>query len=291
MFIFFSAFNITHIYYLSVMTPGIAAMTGIALSSLWSLYKRRGLGGYILPVALALNSVVQAVIISRYAGWGQWLTPLIVNSGICLSFALILLRIFFFERKGVFRLAFTLMAVCVAFFFVAPAIWSASPIIYGLSEGNPVAMPESSMNARSQNTALLRQNRTESESVKVYETDVIRYLMRNREGSEYIVAVQNAGTAANIILSTGMPVMTIGGYSGNDPILKVKSFEQMIQKGNVRYFLINRSADPRGQSTILKWISRNGHMIPPAEIEGESTHYINIEEYSLYCLNATKKGI
>jgi len=291
MFVFFSAVNITHVYYLSVMTPGIAAMTGIGLSSLWSLYKNRGFGGYILPVALALNSAVQAFIISRYAGWSEWLAPLVVISCVCLSFALILLKIFFLERKGVFRLAFTLMAVCIALLFAAPAIWSASPIIYGLSQGNPIAIPESSMNAQTQNTALLRQNRTESESVKVFQSDVIRYLMRNRKGSEYIGAVQNAGTAENIILSTGMPVMTIGGYNGSDPILTIKAFERIVKKGNIRYFLINRSVDPRGQSAILKWITRNGHVISPSEIEGKSTHYINIAGYSLYYFNATQKGI
>jgi hypothetical protein len=45
------------------------------------------------------------------------------------------------------------------------------------------------------------------------------YLIGNREAARFLVAVPNANVAAPLIISTGLPVMAIGGYLGDDPIL------------------------------------------------------------------------
>lgn len=293
LFVFFSSINITHRYYLSVMTPGIAAMTGIGLSSMWSLYKREGGEGYYLPAALALNSAVQALIISRYtnAGWAHWLAPLVANACICIAFALILIRRYFIRRKGMQRLTGILAAVCIAFLFAAPAVWSSSPIIYGISQANPVALPERSLNVPV--SSIIQSggtSRSTSNSLANYESNVIRYMMGNRKGSKYVGAVQDVGTAEDLILSTGKPVVTIGGFSGNDPILTLEEFKRMVQAGKVRYFLFNLSVH-RLPSAITGWVMQNGKVIPPAEIAGGNVPYSGPSKYVLYALNAdqTKK--
>jgi hypothetical protein len=47
-------------------------------------------------------------------------------------------------------------------------------------------------------------------------TAAIAYLKANQGDAKYLVAASSSQTTAAIILATGRPVVTIGGFSGND---------------------------------------------------------------------------
>ena len=194
---------------------------------------------------------------------------------------------FFFKRKGITRGAFAITAICAVFLFTAPAIWSVSPIICGVNQADPVAVPSFSINyAPDKKTGMFDiQSQAVPQTLSAYKKDIISYMIRNSNGSAYFCAVEDAVTAEDIILNTGMPVITIGGYTGNDPILSEKTFENMIDKNKVKYFLFNTAAvDVKGQAAILDWIINNGRLIPPEEIEGNNTSNIDETGYILYAL-------
>jgi hypothetical protein len=48
------------------------------------------------------------------------------------------------------------------------------------------------------------------------------------------VATSNSNAAAPIILATGKPVMSLGGFLGSDPILSTQHFQNMADSGVVR---------------------------------------------------------
>ena len=61
-----------------------------------------------------------------------------------------------------------------------------------------------------------------------------------------MVAVQSAAQAESIIISSGEPVMTMGGFIGSDPILAEDQLRAKIAAGQVRYFLVSAAGFGRG---------------------------------------------
>jgi hypothetical protein len=75
---------------------------------------------------------------------------------------------------------------------------------------------------------------------------LIEYLQANRGGNKYLVATTNANSAAPIIIATGEPVMAMGGFTGNDPILTADQLRARVQAGEVRFFLLGGPVGPGG---------------------------------------------
>jgi hypothetical protein len=73
------------------------------------------------------------------------------------------------------------------------------------------------------------------------------YLQTNRGDAKYLVATANARSASPIILNTDErdPVITFGGFAGRDPVLGADQLVNLIDKGAVRFFLIQERQDTR----------------------------------------------
>jgi 4-amino-4-deoxy-L-arabinose transferase-like glycosyltransferase len=88
----------------------------------------------------------------------------------------------------------------------------------------------------------------------------VDYLLSHTTNETWILAVPSSQAGANLIIETGKPVMSIGGFSGSDRILNIASLETLIQEGKVRYFLTSGSAGmgggmASGNSGIFSWVS------------------------------------
>jgi hypothetical protein len=70
-------------------------------------------------------------------------------------------------------------------------------------------------------------------------TALIRYLEANQGTTKFLVAVPSSMTADGIILATNKPVMSMGGFSGSDPILTTGQLAALVENGTVRFFLLN----------------------------------------------------
>lgn len=70
------------------------------------------------------------------------------------------------------------------------------------------------------------------------DTALVDYLRANRGDADWLVATPSAMTAGSIIIETGEPVMALGGFSGNDPILDADSFDRLVQQGRIRFVLL-----------------------------------------------------
>jgi 4-amino-4-deoxy-L-arabinose transferase-like glycosyltransferase len=320
MLVFFSFSNITHKYYLSVLAPGLAAATGIGLVFLWRLYREKGKIAVLLPAMLVCTAVAQFILTYLYyPHWNGWLGPVII--AVCTAGALLLMLLKVHRIRA--GLASACFVLSVSALFVAPALWSAMPLIYGTSMGDPHASPPNTAEQSAKQVPAMRPAhnaggkmritgissskskeavsshksgatvydrtyaRTYARTTSDYFVDLSGYLVKNRDGSKYIVAVTEAGYAENIILTTGLPVMTVGGYSGNDPILTLPQFERLVDSGDVRYFLVANARQPAGTKKIVRWVEEHGTEVNQGEITGVKAgdSYLtdpNDSGYSLY---------
>jgi 4-amino-4-deoxy-L-arabinose transferase-like glycosyltransferase len=76
-------------------------------------------------------------------------------------------------------------------------------------------------------------------SLPTIDPGLIAYLERNRGGARYLVATLTTSYSSLLILDTGEPVMTLGGYQGWDRIMTGDQLAQAVSTGTVRFFLVS----------------------------------------------------
>jgi hypothetical protein len=101
------------------------------------------------------------------------------------------------------------------------------------------------------------------------------YLLSHRTGETWIVAVPSSNSeGASLIIETGEPVMSLGGFTGSDQILTVDALKALIDEGKIRYFLGSEAGSGGGMgggnSEIFSWVIEHCSEVP-AEDWGGST--------------------
>jgi 4-amino-4-deoxy-L-arabinose transferase-like glycosyltransferase len=97
---------------------------------------------------------------------------------------------------------------------------------------------------------------------------LIAFLKAHKGNASYLVATFGSQSSAPIIIATGQPVITIGGFSGGDPAPTLAQFEKLVAQGKVRYVLVQGGGDGggpgRGNSTtqaISQWATTHGRQV------------------------------
>ncbi|MFJ4981899.1 ArnT family glycosyltransferase [Streptomyces coeruleorubidus] len=94
-----------------------------------------------------------------------------------------------------------------------------------------------------------------SEAKKLLETDAGRYT--------WAAAAIGAQNAASYQLSTGEPVMAIGGFNGTDPSPTLAQFKTYVAEGKIHYFIASGAGGGMGggsdssSSRITSWVEAN----------------------------------
>jgi len=185
---------------------------------------------------------------------------------------------------------------------IAPTVWSSYSVIRNTESSFPTAGPNAGGNGNiagfpgfggSGDGLRVDAARTRGQNVPVTPFDgtnqpnpaLISYLKANQGNAKFLVAVPSSSQAAPIVLATNRPVMAMGGFSGNDPILTTNDLQDLISNGTVRFFLINppRSTQQRtgqlpaqsrgafpdfgggnfgGQSALSAWIGGHCSIVP-----------------------------
>lgn len=153
------------------------------------------------------------------------------------------------------------LVIIIAFIGIisAPTVWSFTPLIYRMNSSSPFAGLELSANGK------------KAATLSNY-SKLIAFLNANRTTEKYLVAIPSASYASDIILESGEPVMTIGGFSGSDKIITLDQFKQLVSAGKLRYALINsdtsRKTDTKAvllnrksDNDIVSWIKANGKLV------------------------------
>ena len=113
---------------------------------------------------------------------------------------------------------------------------------------------------------------------------LIRYLLAHQGSAKYLVATSGSGSAAPIILATGKPVVTIGGFNGGDPAPSVSQLAALVPSGQLKYVLLGGGGfrggggGPGGQSTqsaIEQWVQAHGKAVTDVGTSGGTLYRVS----------------
>jgi 4-amino-4-deoxy-L-arabinose transferase-like glycosyltransferase len=307
---FFSVANFFHSYYLVTLGPPIAALAAISVTTAWQSTRK----WLLLPTVLVSTALVQAHILSYYPTWSTWLDPVVLG-GAAIGSALVVVSRFRTSRM----MARVGTGVAITALLVAPLVWSGYTTLYASSGLLPSAGPQvANTNGAgfgrpggaapapdSQSTGTdgapqggaPQDGAPEPDGVNQagmpqdggpgggmggqVSSELISYLEANQGSATYLAATTNSQAAASIILASDQPVMSLGGFTGSDPILTVDQFANLVESGEVRYVLASGGfgGGPGGQSgtsSIMSWVQANGTLVTITSSDGSQTQVYDL---------------
>jgi 4-amino-4-deoxy-L-arabinose transferase-like glycosyltransferase len=301
--VFSFAQGIFHTYYLVLLGPPVAALTGAGISSLWSTFSRGHWSvRLLLPLALVLTAIWQLHVLQSYRTWATTLTPWLVVA-IAASVVLVLLLGLALMlrqwRRLTLRFAIIVSAVALLALFAAPFTWSATTTLAAGNSVMPSAGPTAGQNggfggrggfgggpgifnpgsfagipggpgSRGNRNGIapniaVPNTGTQGQPGEVARSNLISFLQTNNDGYLYLVAVSSANEASSIVLETGQPVLAMGGFSGNDPAMTPAKLQDLVASKQLR-FIMGGGGFGRGNnsSTINSWIRSNCTLVDSA---------------------------
>lgn len=284
--VFFSIAGFFHHYYLIMLAAPIAALFGAGWAQLFEDYKNNtGWKSWLLPIAVVGTAGFQWYIIHPYSDviGAAW------SFGIAAAGTIFTLLLVWFKCKKN-QLPFMLHIAGLLILLIGPLYWAATPITYGGNSMLPQAGPSSadgqgvpdgsgipnerdhaltenhmqvpSTSGKPSGMLGNKQRGMDNESL---DDKTLSYLKKNNTGEQYLFATTSYQTAAPYIIDKGESVITMGGFSGSDPVYSVEKLKELVVSGKIKYFLISNEGMRGGSSEVTKWIQENGEEIPSEE--------------------------
>jgi 4-amino-4-deoxy-L-arabinose transferase-like glycosyltransferase len=110
------------------------------------------------------------------------------------------------------------------------------------------------------------------------EQQIYDYVRAHRGGASYLMAVSSWTEASPYIEATGQEVMPMGGFSGSVPEPTLARVRELVNSGQLKFFLINGSGGGAGggpgggrgatASTIGSWVRSNCQTVPARDYAG-----------------------
>jgi len=251
--VFFSIAGFFHEYYLSTMGAPLAAVVGIGVWQFNELRKRvPWVAVACFCLAAGLTLWLQVSTATYYVDRAFWfvLVFALVAAGLGLMVYAVRQSKDNLQKVGL---------VCVLIgLLITPAYWSyetmrnssanqSLPAAYSGGESGPANRGNLNVNI-----------------------DLLEYLQTNTQDYTYLMAVPSSMQGADYVLATGRPVLYMGGFSGNDPVVDADDIAQMVQDHKLRFIYTNSPADILENNSVAGWVSTNCRVV-----EGFDTSTIN----------------
>lgn len=273
-FIYFS-YNtgLFHSYYLTMLAPPIAALAGIGIASMWELYKEGGWKSWFLPISLIANGAVQFLMLSYFVSSSNVVKVLMVLViALCFIPAVILSIANIIRNKESLKLKKILVGIALTGILVTPFVGSSTVMFYSVNGSFPAAGLELLSGNGNQQSMPKMDNASGNSDSKL-----IEFLQKNKTSTQkYLLVVATSSDGADIIIKTGEPVMSLGGFMGNNKAITLDEFKEMAKKGEIRYV----KAGGRGGSSnneIMNWVQQNGKLV---SISGDNNSTVSSSENS-----------
>jgi len=251
--VFSLAHGTFHPYYLALLAPPLAALTGISVTVAAEGVAMEGRRGALLTglalAALVLTALWQAALGRAWPPLSVVLTLAPLCGTLAASGALLIAHLL----RPAGRAWQAVAGGGLIALLVGPALWCAVTIQIPESFAMPLAGPPNQY----------RMERTQETQDLYRRADprLIAFLHSHRHGERFLLAVPTAYTASPIIVRTGEPVIAIGGFLGIDPAVSLDSFRQMIQARQLRYVLLVPGEAWEGggpNAALFDWVQENG---------------------------------
>jgi 4-amino-4-deoxy-L-arabinose transferase-like glycosyltransferase len=265
-----------HPYYVTAMAPGIAALAGAGGVMLHRAFKDGSAvkWSWVLPAAIAVSAVWAVVLLQRVSGSGTLYTVAETVVGVAGAAAVLgLLAGRFMKRQRLVGLA--ALAAIVAL-LAGPAAYSVSAATTASSNGtNPTAGPNTgggmgggmgggpsggkpSGNAPSGAGGSSTHQMGGAGGGFQVSSGMISYLKKHQDGATWLVAVATDQTASSIILESGEPVISMGGWSGSDNAMTLAKLKSLVKSGELHYVVVSSDGGQGTDSQIASWVKKNG---------------------------------
>jgi len=214
-----------HAYYLTMLGPPLAALAGATVWALAQTYQKHSWLGWSLVALFAGGTVAfQIVTLQSYPTYVGWVTALSVTL-LTLGLGMLILTAQRTPPWNSKRNSKTALGIALLATQVAPLLWS------GLTTFNTnpdVCLPRSGLHTQHTNCPT---------TLTTEQQPILDYLLANTDPDGYLVATLTATDAAPYILATQRPVLTFGGFTGNDNVVDLDQLRQMVADEELRFVL------------------------------------------------------
>jgi 4-amino-4-deoxy-L-arabinose transferase-like glycosyltransferase len=255
-----------HAYYTSILAPAVATLAAAALVMLWRLARSSRLAAFGLAFAVLGTSALSFAVLAHTGDFLSWLRWLVLACGMLAAVAIPAAHAPMRPRRSASALAALVAALAI---LAGPAAYSLATVARAHTGYDPIAGPvvgrHAPIAAVAHSDALTTATLARSLSL------IGAYLLAHRDGARFLVAATDAKVAAPLALATGLPVITVGGFSGVDPAPSAGQLARLVAGGELRYVLIDAarvmpaSASQQARSAPA-WARRHCSQVPPAAI-------------------------
>ncbi|MCP2281020.1 4-amino-4-deoxy-L-arabinose transferase [Nocardia amikacinitolerans] len=239
--------GIFHQYYTVALAPAIAALGGAGSVMLW---RRRDQFTVRLALAstVAITAVTAWILLSRSPEFVPWLRWVVLAVGAVAAFAM-LIRV-----HG--RPAAVVASAAALAALAGPTAYTIDTIATPHSNAVPVAGP----NAGASDFAKLWTSPAGGMMVVSTPSDRLVTLLEQYGGNfTWAAAAVTSNSAAGFQLTTGLPIMAIGGFNGTDPAPTLAQFQTTVASGKVHYFIDHQDGFRSSTSVseahrITRWV-------------------------------------
>ena len=249
--------GIFHQYYSVQVAPAVAALAGAGAMALWKLGRVNRWMRWALPTAIVATAAWAVILLDRTPTYHAWLRPVIIGGA-----SLAAVGLWLGARLRHKPTVLVAVAIATATLLAGPAAYSITTILHPPSGSIVSAGPSTGTDGFGGFGA---GGGFGAASSTTSDAGLVAYLEANRGDATYLVAAFGSQSSAPIIIASGQPVMTIGGFSGSDPAPTLAQFQQLVADGAVRYVLVGGGGrgGPGGgaDSGISAWVTANGQLV------------------------------
>ncbi|MFI7420596.1 glycosyltransferase family 39 protein [Nonomuraea sp. NPDC049684] len=277
-----------HPYYTTAMAPAVAALTGTGATVMWREYRRSRGWAWALPVAVAVTGGWAFAVLRRTPEWLPWLAWVVLGATAVAVAGLVAGSGWVAGRmtgRVVGRVSVVALAAALVAGLAGPAAYAVSPLGARVNGTNPTAGPSTGRTGgpggfggpppggelpTGRPDALQDgeppQDRPPAGQPGARDRGLtgggvadstVKYLVANQGRATWLVAVGSAQQASSIILSTGRPVIAMGGFTGSDPAMTVPRLRELVSSGRLRYVLPGGRGGPGGDTEVTAWVTAN----------------------------------
>ncbi|MFF5967192.1 ArnT family glycosyltransferase [Streptomyces collinus] len=108
-------------------------------------------------------------------------------------------------------------------------------------------------------------------------SELIAYLKKHQDGAKWLLAVSSSQGAAQLILSSGEPVISMWGWSGSDKAMTLARLKGLVRKGELHYVQLGggMGGGMGGGSTVSSevtaWVQKHGTAVQESDYSSRTS--------------------
>ncbi|QIZ02002.2 ArnT family glycosyltransferase [Streptomyces sp. S1D4-11] len=121
-------------------------------------------------------------------------------------------------------------------------------------------------------------------------SEMITYLKKHQDGATWLLAVATDQTASSVILESGQPVISMGGWSGSDNAMTLAKLKSLVKSGKLHYIIVSSDGGQGTNSEIAAWVKAHGTAVKSSAYSSGSSSATSTSTSGLYRLDASDVG-